>query len=149
MLKRVEMDTHVTLFEELAQEVGPVILVNTFHVEHEHAAALLEAGPLMRPTARPGPDSSPPSSPGASPGARRSSTSPCGSRSRRSGPLSADLTFQERRSPAIRTRRWPRRICSRRSPCPAALPHERSIEGRRPRVALYTVDVRTGGWSSL
>lgn len=43
MLKRIEMDTHVTLFEQLAQEVGPVIVVNTFHVEPEDAAALLEA----------------------------------------------------------------------------------------------------------
>ena len=43
MLKRVEMDKHVTLFEQLAQEVGPVILVNTFHVEPEDAEALLEA----------------------------------------------------------------------------------------------------------
>ena len=43
MLKRVDMDRHVTLFEQLAQEVGPVILVNTFHVEPDDADALLEA----------------------------------------------------------------------------------------------------------
>ena len=43
MLKRVEMDKHVTLFDQLAREVGPVILVNTFHVEPEEADALLEA----------------------------------------------------------------------------------------------------------
>ncbi len=43
MLQRVEMDKHVTLFEQLAQEVGPVILVNTFQVEPEDADALLEA----------------------------------------------------------------------------------------------------------
>ena len=43
MLTRVEMDNHVTLFEQLAQEVGPVILVNTFRVDAQDADALLEA----------------------------------------------------------------------------------------------------------
>ncbi len=43
MLQRVEMDKHVTLFDQLAREVGPVILVNTFHVAPEEAVALLEA----------------------------------------------------------------------------------------------------------
>ena len=43
MLKRVEMDNHVTLFEQLGREVGPVVLVNTFQVEPEDADALLEA----------------------------------------------------------------------------------------------------------
>lgn len=43
MLRRVEMDTHVTLLEQLRQEAGPVILVNTFHVAPEEADELLEA----------------------------------------------------------------------------------------------------------
>ena len=43
MLQRVEMDRHVKLFDQLAQEAGPVILVNTFQVEPEDADALLEA----------------------------------------------------------------------------------------------------------
>jgi heme-degrading monooxygenase HmoA len=43
MLQRVEMDRHVTLFDQLAEEVGSVILVNTFVVEPEDAYALLEA----------------------------------------------------------------------------------------------------------
>ena len=43
MLQRVEMDKHVTLFEQLAQEVGPVVLVNTFHVEPQDADAMLAA----------------------------------------------------------------------------------------------------------
>lgn len=43
MLQRVEMDKHVTLFEQLAQVVGPVVLVNTFQVEPEDADALLDA----------------------------------------------------------------------------------------------------------
>lgn len=43
MLQRVEMNEHVTLFDQLANEVGPVILVNTFHVAPDDADALLEA----------------------------------------------------------------------------------------------------------
>ena len=43
MLKRVEMDKQVTLFEQLATEVGPVILVNTFHVAPGDADELVEA----------------------------------------------------------------------------------------------------------
>ena len=43
MLKRVEMDEHVTLSEQLGQEVGPVILVNTFRVAPEEADDLLQA----------------------------------------------------------------------------------------------------------
>ncbi len=42
-MSTVEMDKHVTLFDQLVEEVGPVILVNTFHVEPEEADALLEA----------------------------------------------------------------------------------------------------------
>jgi heme-degrading monooxygenase HmoA len=43
MLQRIEMDKDVTLFDQLAREVGPVILVNTFHVAPDDADALLEA----------------------------------------------------------------------------------------------------------
>jgi heme-degrading monooxygenase HmoA len=43
MLQRIEMDEHVTLFDQLAQEAGPVILVNTFRVAPEDADALLDA----------------------------------------------------------------------------------------------------------
>ena len=43
MLQRVEMDEQVTLFDQLTHEVGPVILVNTFHVAPEEADALLKA----------------------------------------------------------------------------------------------------------
>ncbi len=43
MLKRAEMDQHVTLFDQLREEVGPVILFNTFTVAPEDADALLEA----------------------------------------------------------------------------------------------------------
>ena len=43
MLQRVEMDEHVTLFDQLANEVGPVVLVNTFQVAPEDADELVEA----------------------------------------------------------------------------------------------------------
>jgi heme-degrading monooxygenase HmoA len=43
MLKRAEMDHQVTLFDQLREEAGPVILFNTFTVAPEDADALLEA----------------------------------------------------------------------------------------------------------
>ncbi len=43
MLQRVEMDAGVTLAEQLAAEVGPVILVNTFRVAPADADALVAA----------------------------------------------------------------------------------------------------------
>ncbi len=43
MPQLVEMDRHVSLFEQMGQRVGPVILVNTFTVEPEEADRLQEA----------------------------------------------------------------------------------------------------------
>jgi heme-degrading monooxygenase HmoA len=43
MLQRIEMDERVTLKDQLAEEVGPVILVNTFRVAAEDAEQLLNA----------------------------------------------------------------------------------------------------------
>ena len=43
MLQRIEMDERVTLKDQLAEEVGPVILVNTFRVAAEDADQLLDA----------------------------------------------------------------------------------------------------------
>ncbi len=43
MLQRVEMDKHVTLADQLAQEVGPVIVVNTFQLAPEDVEGFLEA----------------------------------------------------------------------------------------------------------
>ena len=43
MLQRIEMDEHVPLADQLAEEVGPVTLINTFKVVPEDADALLEA----------------------------------------------------------------------------------------------------------
>ena len=43
MPQLVEMDRHVTLFEQMEQRVGPVILINTFTVEPKEADRLQEA----------------------------------------------------------------------------------------------------------
>ena len=43
MLQRIEMDSEVTLSQQLAREVGPVILVNTFRVAAADTEALLAA----------------------------------------------------------------------------------------------------------
>jgi heme-degrading monooxygenase HmoA len=43
MLQRIEMDEHVPLADQLANEVGPVTLINTFKVAPEDADTLLEA----------------------------------------------------------------------------------------------------------
>lgn len=43
MLQRAEMDDHVSLSDQLANEVGPVRLVNTFRVAPDDADALLQA----------------------------------------------------------------------------------------------------------
>jgi hypothetical protein len=44
MLQRIEMDERVGLADRLAEEVGPVILVNTFKVAPEDIDELLQAG---------------------------------------------------------------------------------------------------------
>jgi heme-degrading monooxygenase HmoA len=43
VLQRIEMDERVSLFDQLSEEVGPVVLVNTFKVAPEDAEALLDA----------------------------------------------------------------------------------------------------------
>jgi hypothetical protein len=43
MLRQVEMDARVSISDQLSQEVGPVILVNTFTVVPDDIDALLEA----------------------------------------------------------------------------------------------------------
>lgn len=43
MPQLIEMDRHVSLFEQMEQQVGPVILINTFTVEPEEAERLQEA----------------------------------------------------------------------------------------------------------
>jgi quinol monooxygenase YgiN len=45
MLQLREMDDRVPLADQLSEEVGPVILINTFWVAPEDADALLAAGP--------------------------------------------------------------------------------------------------------
>jgi heme-degrading monooxygenase HmoA len=43
MLRLSELDETVTLQEQLGQEAGPVVLINTFTVDPEEAEQLLEA----------------------------------------------------------------------------------------------------------
>ncbi len=43
MLRRIEMDESVALADQLADEVGPVILINTFRVAPEDVDGLVEA----------------------------------------------------------------------------------------------------------
>jgi heme-degrading monooxygenase HmoA len=43
MVKLVEMDDSVTLQQQMAQEVGPVILINQFKVKPEEADHLVQA----------------------------------------------------------------------------------------------------------
>src|SRR5687767_3834363 len=43
VLQRIEMDNRFSLADQLSEEVGPVILINTFKVPPEDAQALLEA----------------------------------------------------------------------------------------------------------
>jgi heme-degrading monooxygenase HmoA len=43
MLKRIEMDEHVSLMEQMSSDESPVVLLNIFKVAPEDADALLEA----------------------------------------------------------------------------------------------------------
>lgn len=43
MLQRVEMDKNVGLFDQLSEEVGPIILINTFTVAPDDVDELLAA----------------------------------------------------------------------------------------------------------
>ena len=43
MLNRIEMDQHVSLADQLSNEVGPVVLVNIFRVAPDDVDALLSA----------------------------------------------------------------------------------------------------------
>ena len=43
MPQLIEMDRHVSLFEQIEQQVGSVVLINTFTVEPEEADQLQEA----------------------------------------------------------------------------------------------------------
>lgn len=43
MLKRIEIDEHVSLMQQLSSDQSPVVLVNIFKVAPEDADALLEA----------------------------------------------------------------------------------------------------------
>lgn len=42
-MRREEMDSNVTLFQQMSSETGPVVLINEFNVAPEEADALLRA----------------------------------------------------------------------------------------------------------
>jgi hypothetical protein len=119
MLQLAEMDDRVPLADQLPQEVGPVILINTFRVAPEDVDALLEAWAADAAYLKQQPASSPPSCTAASAAARCSSTTRSGSRWRHSGTRLV-IRSSRRRSPATPTRRWPPRTCSRRWRCRAS-----------------------------
>jgi heme-degrading monooxygenase HmoA len=43
MLQRTEMDAQVSLFDQMSEDVGPVVLINTFTVAPDDAGQLLAA----------------------------------------------------------------------------------------------------------
>jgi hypothetical protein len=47
MIKLIEMDEKVTLFEQMYSQVGPVILINKFNVKEEQVQEFLEAWQMM------------------------------------------------------------------------------------------------------
>ena len=69
MLQRIEMDEHVPLADQLANEVGPITLINTFKVAPRTLTRCWRPGRPMPPISRPSPASSPPSCTVASPAA--------------------------------------------------------------------------------
>ena len=50
MPKLVEMDRHVSLFEQMEEQVGSVILINTFTVEPRRQSNSKKPGPQMPPS---------------------------------------------------------------------------------------------------
>lgn len=119
MLQRIEMDEHVPLADQLANEVGPVTLINTFKVAPEDADTLLEAWAADAAYLKTKPGFISTQLYRGIAGSGCSSTRRSGSRSRPSATPSG-IRSSRRPSPAIRTRPWPHRICFRRWPCPAS-----------------------------
>jgi len=119
MLQRMEMDEHVPLGEQLAEEVGPVTLINTFKVAPEDADALLDAwaADAAYLKTKPGFISTQLYRGIAGSGVFVNQAvweSVAAFRN------AFGIRSSRRPSPAIPTRRWPHRICSRRSPYPAS-----------------------------
>jgi hypothetical protein len=69
MLQRIEMDKHVPLDDQLAEEVGAVTLINIFKVVPRTATPCSTPRPPTPHSSRPSHVSSPPSSTAASPAA--------------------------------------------------------------------------------
>jgi Antibiotic biosynthesis monooxygenase len=113
MLQLREMDDRVPLADQLSEEVGPVILINTFRVAPEDVDTLLEAWAADAAYLKQQPGFISPSCTAASLAAGCSSTTRSGSRWRPSGTRSV-IPSSRRPSPATPTPRWPPPTCSRR-----------------------------------
>jgi quinol monooxygenase YgiN len=125
MLQRMEMDEHVPLGEQLAEEVGPVTLINTFKVAPEDADALLDAwaADAAYLKTKPGFISTQLYRGIAGSGVFVNQAvweSVAAFRN------AFGIRSSRRPSPAIPTPRWPHRICSRSWPCPASARTARS-----------------------
>src|SRR5918998_6797517 len=108
MPQLVEMDRHVSLFEQMEEQVGSVVLINTFTVEPEEAEQLQEAWASDAAFMKQQPGFIFTQLHWASEAALCSSTTPCGNRSSTSSKPSATPSSRRRcrtTHPAQRLRR--------------------------------------------
>jgi hypothetical protein len=96
MPQLVEMDRHVSLFEQMEEQVGSVILINTFTVEPEEADQLREAWASDAAFMKQQPGFIPTQLHRGIGVVRCSSTTPCGSRSSTSSGPSATPSSRRR-----------------------------------------------------
>ena len=96
MPQLVEMDRHVSLFEQMEEQVGSVILINTFTVEPEEADQLQEAWASDAAFMKQQPGFISTQLHRGIGGARCSSTTPCGNRLNTSSRPSATPSSRRR-----------------------------------------------------
>ena len=113
MPQLVEMDRHVSLFEQMEQQVGSVILINTFTVEPEEADQLQEAWASDAAFMKQQPGFISTQLHRGIGGVRCSSTTPCGNRLSTSSGPSATLSSR-RRCSTTHQAQWLRPTSSRR-----------------------------------
>ena len=113
MPKLVEMDRHVSLFEQMEEQVGSVVLINTFTVEPEEAEQLQEAWASDAAFMKQQPGFISTQLHRGIGGARCSSTTPCGSRWSTSSRPSPTPSSRRRCKTILQARRL-RPISSRR-----------------------------------
>ncbi len=96
MPQLVEMDRHVSLFEQMDEQVGSVILINTFTVEPEEADQLQEAWASDAAFMKQQPGFISTQLHRGIGGAQCSSTTPCGNRLSTSSGPSPTPSFKQR-----------------------------------------------------